>query len=130
MARAEGVGQGSKCFRERSTPSSADVLADAGKDSTVLPRLEKLAHGGITAGAVAVKERGGAVLRRAGQHCQISRTTKAAASRPQHRPQRPLGSDTPARHRQETPGNEKRREPGSRKTFSPQLKTDRKHRRV
>ena len=76
-----------------------------------------------------MKERGGAVLRRAGQHCQIPRTTTATASRPQHLPRRPLGSDTPARHRQETPGNE-RREPGSRITFSPQLKTDRKRRRV
>lgn len=41
MARAVGGEQGSKRFPERSTPSSADVLADAGKDSTALPRLEK-----------------------------------------------------------------------------------------
>lgn len=77
-----------------------------------------------------MKERGGAVLRRAPRRCQTPRTTKAAASQPQHLPRRPLGSDTPAQHMQETPGTEKRREPGSRITFSLQLKIDRKRRRV
>lgn len=87
------------------------------------------ARRGVTAGVVAVKKQGGAVLRRAGDRDTADRP-KATASQPQHLPRRSLGSDTPAQNKRETPGTEKRREPGSRITFSPQLKIDRKRSRT